>query len=87
MTKEEVEKLDDQPFMRRAAWGSGSSGTYAEFLEDPSQEYDKWQQAYRMLGGYIDCDHSQGEGSGSGDNNNGDDTACSRWMIWAAVRA
>lgn len=90
MTKEQVNKLnqEEHPWMRRAAWGSSSSGAWADFLEDPSQEYDKWAQAYRFLGGYIDCDHNQGEGSGSGDNNNDDDgqTACSRWMIWAAVR-
>jgi len=76
--------------MRRMGWGSSSSGEWADFLEDPSQDYDKWSQAYRMLGGYIDCDHDQSEGGHSGDNNQNDDgegqTACSRWMIWAAVR-
>lgn len=91
MTKEEVDKLSEQdhPFMRRASWGNGGgSGSWGDFLEDPSQEYDKWQQAYRFLGGYIDCDHDMSQGSGSGDNNNNDgdgQTACSRWMIWAAV--
>jgi hypothetical protein len=55
-------------------------------MADPSQNYDKWAQAYRMLGGYIDCDHpkSSNKDGGSRDSNN---MACSRWMIWAAVRA
>jgi hypothetical protein len=44
-----------------------------------------------MLGGYIDCDHSKSQRSGDRDQNNedggdGDSVACSRWMIWAAVR-
>jgi hypothetical protein len=54
----------------------------ANYLADPSQDYDKWAQAYRMLGGYIDCDHDK-EASHSNDKNNGQ--ACSRWMLWAAV--
>jgi hypothetical protein len=84
MTQEEKE----YPFMRRA-WGNGGGGDWASGLEDPSQEYDKWAQAYRMLGGYIDCDHSKSQRSGDRDQNNedggdGDSVACSRWMIWAA---
>jgi hypothetical protein len=61
-------------------------------MADPSQYYDKWAQAYRMLGGYIDCDHyksSNNKGGGSHDNNNNGGSvavACSRWMMWAAVR-
>lgn len=89
MTPQQLRKLEgEHPWMRRAAWGSSSGDEWASFLEDPSQEYDKWSQAYRFLGGYIDCDHDMSEGSGSGDNDdNGDgQTACSRWMIWAAVR-
>ena len=49
---------------------------------------DKWQQAYRYLGGYIDCSASWGDGShDSGDNGGGEGGggACSRWMMWAAV--
>lgn len=58
----------------------------ASILADPSQEYDKWAQAYRMLGGFIDCDHKKdGGGHHSNDNNKNDDKACSRWMMWAAV--
>jgi hypothetical protein len=91
MSKEEVDKMaeKDHPWMRGLGWGSSSSSAYADFLADPTQEYDKWAQAYRMVGGYIDCDHQKdGDDHHSGDNNNGDDNniACSRWMIWAAVR-
>ncbi len=53
---------------------------------DPGDDYDMWQQAYRMLGGFIDCDNLKSQGSGSGDNDGGDDgEACSRWMMWASV--
>jgi hypothetical protein len=77
---------------RGLSWWSGAatSDAYSSgVLIDPSQYYDKWAQAYRMLGGFIDCDHDKDSGSGSGgdnNNNNGDDSACSRWMVWAAVR-
>jgi hypothetical protein len=66
----------------RRAWGSSklSYSPYSLNMASPGTEYDMWQQAYRMLGGYIDCDHAK---DGSGDN--GGDGSCSRWMIWASV--
>jgi hypothetical protein len=80
---------------RGLAWFSGGSGWggseafSSSVLADPSQYYDKWAQAYRMLGGFIDCDHSKSEDdhhSGDNKNNNKDkQKACSRWMMWAAV--
>ena len=94
MTEEEILKIseEDHPWVRRV-WGGGSGGTYADFMADPGADYDKWQQAYRMLGGYIDCDHQKSEDEhhgqeqdGDNNNDNGDNPACSRWMIWAAVR-
>jgi len=91
-----AEKMSTDDVERHLSWfgGGGSSASTtpysAQALVDPSAEYDKWAQAYRMLGGYIDCDHPKEDDhhSGSGDNNNnngGNDNACSRWMIWAAV--
>ena len=82
---------------RHLSWFGGSSSASTEsysakVLVDAAAEYDKWAQAYRMIGGYIDCDHDKDgddHHSGSGDNNNrndGDSQACSRWMIWASVR-
>jgi hypothetical protein len=81
---------------RQLSWfgrgsNSGISTVSETYLVDPSQEYDKWAQAYRMLGGYIDCDYKkQGNNHHSGDNNNKNDNngdvSCSRWMIWASVR-
>jgi hypothetical protein len=53
---------------------------------DSSQEYSQYSTAYRMLGGYIDCDHARedsGDG-GSGDDNGGGTAGCARWMMWAA---
>lgn len=87
---EQLEQVSDEELqrMRKLGWFSGSAETAAyssSVLVDPSQEYDKWAQAYRMLGGFIDCDHDK-DGSGSGDQNGGGG-ACSRWMMWAAVGA
>jgi hypothetical protein len=92
MTKEDIDKMSEQdyPWMRALGWGSSTSSSYADFFADPTQSYDKWAQAYRMLGGYIDCDHQKEDGDHhSGDNNDQQDEqsdGCSRWMIWAAVR-
>ena len=80
---------------RSLGWMSGTSGSINSFsskvLLDPSQEYDMWAQAYRMLGGYIDCDNSKdSDDHHSHDEENGQQaqesgSACSRWMLWAAV--
>jgi hypothetical protein len=78
-------------------WGGGSTVTAGssvavseDVLADPTQEYDKWAQAYRMLGGFIDCDHSKEEerhhSQDQDQNQNKDTVACSRWMMWASVR-
>jgi hypothetical protein len=91
LTQEEVDRVH-----RRTSWfGNGDGYSYNAalgYLADPSQEYDKWAQAYRMLGAFIDCDHQKREGSGdhnnnnnNNNNNNGDGEPCSRWMMWAAV--
>jgi hypothetical protein len=81
---------------RQLSWfgrgsNSGISTVSETYLVDPSQAYDKWAQAYRMLGGYIDCDHKKDDddhhsGDNNNNNNNNGDVACSRWMIWASVR-
>lgn len=87
LSKEEVVKAveEDQPWTRRLGWGSDSGSV--ESLADSSQSYDMWQQAYRMLGGFIDCDHSKSEDDHhSGDQDQEENQyGCSRWMLWAAV--
>jgi hypothetical protein len=92
--RRQLEKLTDEQ-VRKLGWfsgGSSSTDLYSSgFLADPSQTYDKWAQAYRMLGAMIDCDHAKDEGSHDKNNNkNGDyqggSQTCSRWMLWAAVR-
>lgn len=73
----------------RGLWGfSGSSSSGSQTYEegefaDPGESYDYWQQGYRMLGAFIDCD-AVGGGDGSGDNKDDDENECSRWMMWAA---
>ena len=70
---------------------SSSSATSSPYWKaDTGEYYDKFAQGYRMLGGFIDCDHAEdGSGDHSGDNKNGNNNnngnSCSRWMMWAAV--
>eukprot|EP00521_Asterionellopsis_glacialis_P012747 CAMPEP_0195306288 /NCGR_PEP_ID=MMETSP0707-20130614/37124_1 /TAXON_ID=33640 /ORGANISM="Asterionellopsis glacialis, Strain CCMP134" /LENGTH=605 /DNA_ID=CAMNT_0040370501 /DNA_START=283 /DNA_END=2100 /DNA_ORIENTATION=- len=87
---------DQEQFVRRTNWKdyinvgtSGGAESYEDKVgaADPAVEYDKWAQGYRMLGGYIDCDHSKSDGSHDSGGDNGNeaaDGACSRWMLWAA---
>jgi len=88
--RQDVAEMSDE---ERKLWGGGSFGGNgnsdpyepAGGLVTETEYWDKWQQAYRFLGGYIDCTNSWGGGSGDSGNNNGDDDgACSRWMMWAA---
>jgi len=90
LSPEELNKLSEShPKEFRKLWGgSGNSDSNIIAYANPGNDYDMWQQAYRMLGGFIDCDHQKSEGSGdngggSGDGD-GDDQACSRWMMWAS---
>jgi hypothetical protein len=92
LSASELEAMQkDHPEFRKL-WGSGGNGKY-HMIEyaDPGDDYDMWQQAYRMLGGFIDCDHQKSQGSGDHNNeeaNNGNQEnsgACSRWMMWASV--
>mmetsp|Transcript_33866 Transcript_33866/g.50225 ORF Transcript_33866/g.50225 Transcript_33866/m.50225 type:complete len:581 (-) Transcript_33866:420-2162(-) len=89
LSPDKIKQLENE---RKLGWlnGNSNSGEFTS-LADPSQYYDKWQQAYRMLGGYIDCDASKSDGSGdhrdlkSGDwNYDYNEYGCARWMIWAA---
>lgn len=52
-------------------------------------EYDEYQQAWRLMGFIVDCnpmvddDYYSNGGSGSGDQ--GTDDGCARYVLWAAV--
>jgi hypothetical protein len=95
---EDVERKQQEMHVNQkrklGSWFSNSESTSpysTTVLADPSVDYDKWAQGYRMLGGFIDCDHGTEEDQHSGDNNNNNndqnDGACSRWMMWASVSA
>jgi len=77
----EDEEAEDQG---RILWGNNDNDPYdpVASLASNVEYYDKWQQAYRFLGGFIDCDRQVG--GGSHDNNQGGGQHCSRWMMWAA---
>lgn len=87
LTQEQVADVQ-----RRTSWfGSGGSYSYNAalgYLADPAADYDKWAQAYRMLGAFVDCDHDKDAGSqdNGGGGDGGEGGGCSRWMMWAAVR-
>lgn len=88
-----MEQLSQMKEDRKLGWMSGNTQTTsavsAGVLADPTQDYDKWAQAYRMLGGFIDCDHQKDGDQHSGDNQEGGgedgSSVCSRWMMWASV--
>jgi hypothetical protein len=90
VSEEEWKEIDARQKERGLGWfgdsGSSNNPYSSSTLADPGAYYDKWAQAYRMLGGFIDCDHSKSDSSHDNGNNNGNGGACSRWMMWAAVR-
>lgn len=90
----DLEKQDPQLLQRpenRWLWGlGGSAGSKQSNIADPFVYWDKWSQAFRMLGVYLECKSSQsqwmydGGGNGKGNNKNGDNYGCKRWVLWAA---
>ena len=84
LTREEMHSVQ-----RKTSWFGGDGVSYnaaLNYVADPTADYDKWAQAYRMLGAFIDCDHDKSEGSGDGGGEGGGEGGvCSRWMMWAAV--
>lgn len=84
---EELESMDSE-YIRKLNWGTGKSGGELSYFVDPGGDYDMWSQAFRMLGGFIDCDNQKSEGDGEdggGGSQDGGNAKCSRWMMWAAV--
>jgi len=82
LTQEEVHSVQ-----RKTSWFGGGDGysynAALGYLADPTADYDKWAQSYRMLGAFVDCDHEKSEGSGD-NGGGGDGSGCSRWMMWAS---
>mmetsp|Transcript_15432 Transcript_15432/g.25005 ORF Transcript_15432/g.25005 Transcript_15432/m.25005 type:complete len:618 (-) Transcript_15432:333-2186(-) len=90
VSNEEFQLLQQEHPEFRKLWGGGNKqSSHMIQYADPGDDYDMWQQAYRMLGGFIDCDHQKSEGSGDHNNEDNNDQeanngACSRWMMWAS---
>eukprot|EP00536_Pseudo-nitzschia_multiseries_P003935 jgi/Psemu1/284741/fgenesh1_pg.63_\ len=71
---------------------SGMEGMESIYNVEPFvygvDEYDEYQQAWRLMGFIVDCypmvddDYYQNDGSGSGDT--GTEDACARYVLWAA---
>jgi hypothetical protein len=54
-------------------------------LADPGIYWDKWSQAYRMLGVYVECDNPKAKYYyGNNYNNNNNNGGCQRWVMWSA---
>ena len=90
VSQKDFAKMDAKRKERGLSWFGGNTDTSAYsagVMADPAEEYDMWAQAYRMLGGFIDCDHNKDGGGGSHNSNENKQAegACSRWMMWAAV--
>ena len=89
-----VDSLEELETMlsERSLWFWDNENEYNDFsdpytvpsLVDPSVTYDSWSQAYRMLGGYIDCDRPKGRNGNSHDSKDNNGDGCARWMVWAA---
>jgi hypothetical protein len=68
---------------------SSSSHSSSSNFIDSSEYYDGYQQAWRLLGFYIDC--SQRERDGNDEHHSHDEdgrnskSRCVRYLIWAAV--
>lgn len=74
----------EHKWFRRMKWYNNNddrSPYNIEYFADTGSEIDQWAQAYRMLGGFIDCDHNKDDSHDSGDD---EEEGCSRWMMWAA---
>ena len=70
-----------------------ASSYYSSKFVDSTKSYDGYQQAWRLLGFYIDCsqrgrdehdskDHNSHDGE---DNTYKSNSRCVRYLIWAAV--
>lgn len=53
-------------------------------LANPGMYWDKWAQAYRMLGVYVECQNPNNRWAQYNGNNDNDNSGCKRWVIWAA---
>jgi hypothetical protein len=53
------------------------------FVDSTSAAYEGYQQAWRMLGFFVDCSYSSSNNNNGGNNNNGN-SGCTRSMLWAA---
>ncbi len=90
MTPDELVRMEEQNPNLRARKVSQSYSPYSlGNLADPGADYSMWAQAFRMLGGFIDCGHNKFSDSHKGNSHNynfeNKDGSCSRWMMWAAV--
>jgi len=89
-SKNKLSAEEEQKMRKMWNYNSGSSEVITpSFLADSGAYYDKWQQAYRILGVYIDCDHPQSSNTWDYDNNpyyteNVNNAECARYYIWCA---
>jgi hypothetical protein len=81
-----AQEEEEEEHVVNSAWASIYK---TETFAYGNEEYDEYQQAWRLLGFIIDCnpmvddDYYANEGGGSGDQ--GTEDGCARYVLWAAV--
>jgi hypothetical protein len=96
MNQDELDSLmndlrQQDPYLQRpeSRWLRGGSKT--SNIADPTLYWDKWAQAFRMLGIYLECQNSYSrwmydrELKDNNNKNNNNNYGCKRWVLWAAV--
>jgi len=68
-------------FLRDTRWLSSSSSSV--YAESQTTQYDGYQQAWRLLGYFVDC-HQQNDGDNENEDENGGDNSCKRYLLWGA---
>jgi len=88
-SKNKLSPEEEQKVRKMWNYNSGDTSITPNFLADSGAYYDKWQQAYRVLGVYIDCDHPQSQNTWEYDNNpyyteDVNNAQCARYYVWCA---
>jgi hypothetical protein len=69
----------------RKLWGKSKKQDVPNFLDGSETYYDENAQAWRLLGFYIDCNHCENGDNEAACIQEGQETTCQRYLLWAAV--
>ena len=84
-----LERSENQWLRQAWGWSRNGNAYVPKTVADPSEYYDSWAQAYRMLGVFISCDEDENDRRENKNfrnlNENDDEGDCNRWVMWASV--